>query len=1080
MADPVSLGLTVLLSAAQMGLQASRKIEGPRLTDRSVSLGDPGDAKNYFLGTRRFESCSFLFAEDLREVKKKHKTKGGKYNEYRYYGTWANHVADHPIDAITRIWLDKHLIFDATGVGPITPLTKGNWSDYLTFYLGGEDQEPDPRMAQTVDALLGEGSCPAYRGEAYVMFKEVFLEKFGNRLPQPTIEATKSAAPNYPWETFDYVTGKPTTLVLDPSGNYMAWGTHDYEIYDLATRSLMASPTFSETIAGQAAISSGGLIYATLSNPDPVDDFHNGNHVVGVFDAFTGALLGTSDTGGRFQYSCVVLQDGNGTEHLLTYGASFISTQYGTVVAGEVVGSAGWQEFDFGWKITQYFVDGYGDIWAVGSLGTGTTTMYLQRVVDTGARPGSPSSASFTVPAGGAFYTQVYGAHYDGHFVLLWKATVLYLIDDETLTVTSSRSGTFANAGANWAYRAPTQSTIWLGEDEISLVDLSTVRTIDYLDWKSEDVFNGTAAYIPALHAIISSPQYSDVFTLRYLDRVGSGGVTVGAIIDMISDMSGVEAGDYDSSLCTDVLGGFNFTAGAAKSILSPVLEAFDIDPVSEDFLVRFRPRGRASEGTIMTGKLVVSGDSSRFRIPLVKDEDLPLQVTMTFADVGKDQQVNLAQSARAADAVRTKRITQLDMRNLATDADTARHLSDRFMRRQHAEKESHEFSLTDRFLKVTPGSVYTLELGDLTRIARCVTARHGADRVTETRWVRDNPSLADRGSAPGAELELRSAEVIRIPSPSRGFVLDVPLPQDALDSATPFMLLAAAPFSPDAYWAGADVYASDTGAADDYDPGWATIPPQSMASWGVCVDALGDALPWVPDNGNSITVQMHSGTLSSVTMGNLLLYPTLNLVLIGREYVQFADATLIAPNRYTLSGFLRGRRGTEQHVASHAIGDSLLLMDAAVLSRVMGASEIGDTDYYKVVSRGREEETGFGVTVPFTAAAQKPYSPVHGTLTFDSMTGDILIDATRRTRIGGGNVDGSDVPLGETAESWSCDIMDGFNVVRTLTGSSLPIAYSSASQTTDFGAPQTSLTVNLYQVSPALSLRGYPLQIAA
>ena len=1077
MADPVSLGLTVLLTAAQMGMQASRKIEGPRLTDRTVSLGDPGDAKNYFLGTRRFESCSFLFAEDLREVKKKRKTKGGKYNEYRYYGTWANHVADHAIDAVTRIWLDKHLIFDATGAGPITPITKGNWTDYLTFYLGGEDQEPDPRMAQTIDAKLGEGSCPAYRAEAYVMFKDVFLEKFGNRLPQPTIEATKNAAPSYPWESFDYLTTKPIGLRFSADKSLMLWGTDaSYELWDIPSRSLMMTgPWPVGSLIDIGGISDNGAVYALCG--DAIG--------TGTIEAFTPDVARLTGSLGSVMYQSglQLLTDGRGGQHLVTFPTAFISRFYMYAIGG--TGLVSYLTADVGdgtsWTPRCACVDSHGDVWVAGSIAGFFGTwddLYLLRVVDTGARPGSPGFVHLHTgySDNGA---QVAMAHYDGHFIVQWMGGRLLRIDEDSLAIVTNVAGGSPYSLNNWRSLEPGAASIWIQNSEMSLADFSTIRSVNLNDWKAEDAYFGTLSYIPGLHALIASPQYSNIFTLRYLDRVGRGGVTVGAVIDMVSDMCGVEVGDCDSSLCTDVLDGFNFTAGAGKSILAPVLEAFDIDPVSEDFLVRFRPRGGASEGTIPTGKIVASGDT-RFRIPLTKDEDLPLQVTMTFADVDKDQQVNLAQSARAADAVRTKRITQLDMRNLAIDAATARHLADRFMRRQHAEKESHEFSLTDRFLKVTPGSVYTLQLDNLTRIARCVSARHGADRVTETRWVRDNPSLADRGTAPGAELESRPEEVIRIPTPSRGFVLDVPLPQDALDSATPFMLLASGPYSSDAYWAGADVYASDTGAVDDYDPGWAEIPPQSMASWGICLDVLGDALPWVPDNGNSITVEMHSGSLSSVTMDDLLLYPTLNLVLIGQEYAQFATATLIAPNRYTLSGFLRGRRGTEQHVGSHVVGDSLLVMDAAVLSRVMGASEIGDTDYYKVVSQGRGEETGFGVVVPFTAAAQKPYSPVQGALTRNTGTGAWSITAKRRTRIGGNRVNGQDVPLGETAESWSCDIMNGSTVVRTITGSSLPLSYSSAQQTTDFGSPQTHLTVKLYQVSPALSLRGYPLAIAA
>ncbi|MEV5033688.1 discoidin domain-containing protein [Sphingobium sp. LMC3-1-1.1] len=1076
MADPVSFGLTLALTAVQMGLQASRKIEGPRLSDRTVSLGDPGDSKNYFLGTCRLDSCSFLFAEDIREVKRKRKSKSGKYTEYRNYGTWANHIADHPIEAVTRIWFDKHLIYDVTGVGPVTPITSLNLSDFLTIYVGGEDQEPDPRLAQTIDAKLGEGSCTAYRGESYVVFKDIFLEKWGNRLPQPSIEATRSPAPNYPWESFDYAFNKPLNLTLDSSGTYALWGGSTYELWDIVTRTRLSSGTFSEPVSGgRMGISSEGRIYAAKAGGLA---HYEGGGIIQVFDGATGEFKGGLDTGGSYQDSCIVLTDGKGNDHLLTYAWSFWNLQYHMKISE---GFGGWLLLSFGWKVTQYLVDSYGDIWAVGTNWgpfVVPTTMYLQRIVDTGVRSGAPSYAEFTVPATPS-PVSVDAVHHDGNFVIQWAGTDLYLVDDETLTVTDHRAFGYQYAGNNWVNHNPMQSNIWLGTTEVSLRDLSTIRTVDPYDWKAEGSVTGSVSYIRTLNALLSSPVDADLFTLRYLDRVGAGDLTVESVVDLISSMCAVEPQDYDASLCTDVLKGFKFSAGAAKSILAPVLEAFDIDPGSEDFLVRFRPRGGASEGLIPTGKIVPSGDS-RFRIPQAQPEDLPLQVTMAFADVNRDQQVNVAESARAADAVRTKRITQLDMRNMSIDADTARHLVDRFMRRQHAEKESYEFSLSDRFLKVTPGSVYTIELDDLTRIARCVTSRMGADRVTETRWVRDNPTLADRGTAPGAEMESREPERIQVAGPSRGFILDVPLPVDSLDSPTPFLLLAAAPFSADSLWGGAYVYASDTGAADEYDAGWAEIPSQSIAHWGVCTTALGDALPWLPDLGNSITIDMRTGTLTSVTMDDLLLDPTLNLVLIGQEYVQFATATLVAPRQYELSGFLRGRRGTEQHVDGHVAGDSLLVMDAAVLSRTMGASEIGDTDWYKVVSVGREEEIAWAQSLAFTAAAQKPYAPVHGSLTLDSGTGDWSIDAVRRTRIGGANLDGTDVPLGETAESWSCDILFNGGVVRTLTGSSLPLTYTAAQQVADTDRELVSLSVNLYQVSPALSLRGFPLAISA
>lgn len=251
-----------------------------------------------------------------------------------------------------------------------------------------------------------------------------------------------------------------------------------------------------------------------------------------------------------------------------------------------------------------------------------------------------------------------------------------------------------------------------------------------------------------------------------------------------------------------------------------------------------------------------------------------------------------------------------------------------------------------------------------------------------------------------------------------------------------------------------------------------------------MAIDAVGDALPWLRDDANSISVTLRTGELESVSDAEFDASDSLNLALLesaeGWEYLRFRTATLEVDGSWTLTGLSRGCRGTEQHIGGHAAGDRFLLVDSTLAKRAMSASEIGDIDYYKAVSQGRDESSSYAEDVLFTAAAQRPYSPVHGILTLDSGSGDWSIDATRRTRIGGGNIDGQDVPLGETAESWSCDIMDGVDAVRTITGSSLPLAYSSAQQTADFGGPQASLTVNLYQVSPALSLRGFGLEIAA
>ena len=87
---------------------------------------------------------------------------------------------------------------------------------------------------------------------------------------------------------------------------------------------------------------------------------------------------------------------------------------------------------------------------------------------------------------------------------------------------------------------------------------------------------------------------------------------------------------------------------------------------------------------------------------------------------------------------------------------------------------------------------------------------------------------------------------------------------------------------------------------------------------------------------------------------------------------------------------------------------------------------------------------------------------------------GDLNISWIRRTRYSGEWRDLVDVPLNEASEVYEVDILDGAGqVVRTLSSTSASITYTAADQTTDFGAPQSTLDIAVYQVSAAVG-RGF------
>ena len=95
---------------------------------------------------------------------------GTEVTEYFYFASLAVALCEGPITGIGRIWADgKPMSLDGVT---------------MRVHLGGEDQEPDPFIA----AKMGAANTPAYRGTAYVVFEELPLERFGNRLPQLSFE----------------------------------------------------------------------------------------------------------------------------------------------------------------------------------------------------------------------------------------------------------------------------------------------------------------------------------------------------------------------------------------------------------------------------------------------------------------------------------------------------------------------------------------------------------------------------------------------------------------------------------------------------------------------------------------------------------------------------------------------------------------------------------------------------------------------------------------------------------------------------------------------------------------------------
>lgn len=1062
--DPISLGITIALTAANMAMTASRKIEGQRLDDLAVTIADFGALRNYFVGDRRFDGVPIIWAEKLREIQVKRKTKGGKLTNYEYQATFAFEVADQVSDAVTRMWFDKQLVYDMTGAGPPTlfSLKKGFvLADHIRIYLGDETQMPDPRMQATIDGEYGAGSTPAYRGKTIVVCEEIPVDKFGNRIPQIMVEAVTDSTPALVYEEVATGGSSGYDYAISQSAIWMAYfsGGGRIEWWDLPSRQPLS-------------ISSG---YSLIGAPDMIGlapdgtAYWMGFRVVGVdlrSNFYTCPPLGpatrSDDLDGAFGYG------------LITRAFDFEGGRYvystreddGYFSSGIYINSAAGCARDFFqdqsgyiWGIFQ--PDGGGDEFSLVNMITGDSTTFT----------GLTSRADISEARGCATAFDTFFVVMDGNY---------YSIDQATMTIANSGAWSRGTDYDILPFQFPGLASWWRNLTEFSLQDGATIQTHPSGYAHGQAAF--TATYDPLNQAQIMRPQFQAKLIWNYLGRVTGDSVKLQSVVERVHQIAGLNPADADAALLTQTIRGYNWTQGSGQDILEPLLDLFDVDARPHGFQLQYLPRGGAAGASISSDNFAVAdSDAAIYAFTGTGGSDLPRALSMTFADADADQEPNSARSARPLDAVDgIEQERQVDMNTLVLTPEEAKALIDRYHRRLLFDAKPYALALTAQQIALEPGDVRPLALPSGSVTVRLKSVAFDADRSISTEWLRDDPSVAVLGSPEGAAMDGHLPQEIIISGPARVAILDVPLATDLHDGTVPFLYFGAGPYGA-LYFPGADIAISDTGLEGDFEASWATVDSSAAMDWGM-VDALPEmtALPWIFDNGSVLNVRMLNGTLSSTTEADLLADAELNLALIAGEYIQFQTATLQGDGSYNLTGLLRGCRGTEAQIGNHSLGEMFVLMNSDIGRREVGAGEIGDTDAWRAASLGRDIDGALEVSLTFAANAHRPYAPVHGVLLRDTGSNDWTISATRRTRIGGANVDGSNVPLGEVSEAWEVDIMNGSTVVRTLTGSTLPLTYTSAQQVADWGSNQTVLEVNLYQMSPALSLRGFELNIAA
>lgn len=186
----ISVGVALASAALSYALTPTNTIEGPRLDSLDAPKSQFGAAIPKPYGTCRFKGGNVFWAPELEEDRKRSGGKGSKTTskEYSYSGNFAALVCEGPIERVSRIWLNGELYYaDGANINPDTEKAKDLFlTQHLEIYLGTAAQESDPTIQS-----FEESNIPAFRHRVYLVFRDLPLENFGNRIPSIDVEVVE-------------------------------------------------------------------------------------------------------------------------------------------------------------------------------------------------------------------------------------------------------------------------------------------------------------------------------------------------------------------------------------------------------------------------------------------------------------------------------------------------------------------------------------------------------------------------------------------------------------------------------------------------------------------------------------------------------------------------------------------------------------------------------------------------------------------------------------------------------------------------------------------------------------------------
>lgn len=1008
-----------MLGSMAFSMLNPEKIDGPKLADLKVITSQYGLPIPNVYGAVRI-SGNVIWSIPLVQVGTTDSQKGGpKVTTYKQYAYFALGLCEGPIDGIGRIWINSKLFSSNNKNSSVIDIVNSSRQAKITVYKGDEEQMPDPLIV----SHAGKENVNANRGLAYLVFDGIEYPQNGLNIE---VEVFKDG------QVF-YVSEKV------------------YEINDFNNMSRI-----------------GGVYYPSISQKNQIAYLYG---FMNELDEYTGKAV---------YYSVVVNPDGT-TKPLSTFNFS----DYADAT------------FSTNCKTSDA---------SIFCVAREKTTYKQQKLICYSDGSVFPLN-NFIPDESFGFENAIAVKDAEHMFIAAYDSNTQQKLCRISFYGKVPQSGISKNLG----YRI---RDIVIGNNYVFVLDnLSNIRKYDLdlnyigFEYKNNDVSwyfgclandndnvyaghsyeiykvsNNTKTFVASTLSANTAPNLlyfqNDNFYFRsgtstskklYVCAKTTDGydISVAKIVKDLCKKSGLLETEIETNSIEDkkLRGYFINGVMATGSSIEQLANYYFFDNAESDDKIKFVARGKNTPITIPEEDLAahITGSELPDDLAIVRKQslELPEKLTLKFMDTDADYQITSTFARRNAVNSQNTQTTECAVVQTQTQA---RKMADRILRSQWTERRTFSLQLPEKYLFLEVNDVLrTFKDGD--EYIMRVTEINYQNSIISITAVEEDLEIYDSFVA-AAPSGYRQSTAISTPSSTDVYFLDIPLLRDQDDGVGYYVT--ANGFQPN-NWTGTQLYKS-------LDNGASFLPSGSYMSrrgiFGPCKNILGK---WEGGNNldviNTLRVKVN-GTLNSTSRLNL--DNGANYALVGKEIIQYQYAELQEDGTYLLYHLYRGCNGTEQHINTHTNGDVFIDLSLQTLYlEPSNTAEYGLERYFKALSDGENLNEAFTVKFTNNAVAQKPYAPCQLGGGRDG-AGNTKLKWTRRTRTGGTWRDSVDVPLGETTEAYSVDILkpDG-KVVRTIDSTVPFVMYTAEQQTADFGSVQSSIKFTVYQISSTVG-RGF------